>query len=147
MYSKPSISRLETREVYSWSSAAALPETQHDQHNVTLIDKSSWIPKNITGMSLKFNSLSNHKNHFPDYYKLCKSSPPHHYYYSLFISSKWSALRYELKKLTQILHEWYLEKGEKKKSKVTRTFWKRTKKHPQLWSPVVKVETPVSSAS
>lgn len=26
---KPSISRLETKEVYSWSSAAALPET-HD---------------------------------------------------------------------------------------------------------------------
>lgn len=116
MYSKPSISRLETREVYSWSSAAALPETQHistKSHSLT----NHHEFQNITATTVKFNSLSNHKelkNHFPNYYKLCKSSPPH-YYYLLFINSKWSVLRYELKINTN--PSWVIFENLKKKEK------------------------------
>lgn len=60
MYSEPSVRRLETREVYSWSSAAALPETQHiSTRSHSLTNHHEF--QHITETTRKFNSLSNHK--------------------------------------------------------------------------------------
>lgn len=139
MYSKPSISRLETREVYSWSSAAALPETHstsaqsHTHWQIIMNSKTSpkW-PWNSTHCQIIRNSKS-----FPNNIN-SKSSPPH-YYYLLFINSKWSALRYELKINTNSL--WVIFD---KNAKSQELFWKGLR-HILSWSPVVKAETPGSS--
>lgn len=78
MYSKPSISRLETREVYSWSSAAALPETHitsAQSHSLT----NHYEFQNITETTLKFNSLSNHKELKTIFQTIINSVNHHHH--------------------------------------------------------------------
>lgn len=71
MYSKPSISRLET----SWSSAAALPET----HGTSAQSHTHWqIIRDFKGHRNNLRNwthrqiIGNSKSFFPYYYKLCK---------------------------------------------------------------------------